>query len=256
MDVICRIISTRIDMTTAATTLPYTIRRSQRARNVRLVVKPAGIELVVPPHVGEAQALQFLRQNRAWAERKLSELQGRANIHLSLARPLLESGSTVPFQGREVPLLVRPGSGRRIRIVRQGEGPFEIEAPPGSPSQTDEQIQAALFAWMKTWLYGEAARIALRQGPSFDLQPRCIRVKRMKTRWGSCGPLNDINLNWLLAFAPASVLEYVVVHELCHIRHRNHSAAFWDLVARHFPEWRRERRWLKTNGGELLRRFT
>ena len=77
----------------------------------------------------------------------------------------------------------------------------------------------------------------------------------MKSRWGSCGPRNDINLNWLLAFAPPAVLEYVVVHELCHIRHRDHSARFWALVAQHLPGWAHERQWLKRQGGELLRRF-
>jgi predicted metal-dependent hydrolase len=78
----------------------------------------------------------------------------------------------------------------------------------------------------------------------------------MKTRWGSCGPRNDININWLLAFAPETVLEYVVVHELCHIRERNHSMAFWSLVAKHLSNYAQERRWLHAHGAGLMHRFS
>lgn len=231
--------------------LPYAIRRSARAKHLRLVVKPAGVELVVPPTMGEAQALEFLHRHRAWAERKIVELRGRV-----VDRPPpqgLTAGSTVPFQGRELPLVIREVSGRRTR-VEYDEG-FVISMPPGSPAQIEQWARSALFTWVKAWLHAEAGRLIAHHAERFGLHPREIRVKRMKSRWGSCGPRNDINLNWLLALAPPTVLEYVVVHELCHIRHRDHSIHFWDLVGCHLPGWMQERQWLKQNGAELLRRF-
>jgi predicted metal-dependent hydrolase len=231
--------------------LPFCLRYSRRAKHLRLVVKPGGIELVVPPAISEAQALAFLHRHRAWAECKLSELRGRV-----VDRPppqSLETGGTVPFRGREVPLVISEVPGRRIRV--DFDECFVISLPSGSPVQTRQRVRAALFAWVKAWLQGEAGRLAALHAERFGLQPRQIRVKQMKSRWGSCGPRNDINLNWLLAFAPPSVLEYVVVHELCHIRHRDHSARFWELVTRHLPGYLQERQWLKRNGAELLRRF-
>ncbi|MGZ8973138.1 M48 family metallopeptidase [Methylomagnum sp.] len=231
--------------------MPYIIRRSPRAKRLRLVVKPAGLELVIPPALDEAKALEFLHRHRDWAAGKLAELRSQA---VESAPPrLLASGDTVPFQGREVPLLIREEPGRRTRI--EFDSQFVITLPPGTPAQVHQRAHAALFAWVKHWLHGEAGLIAARHGQRFGLQPREIRVKQMKSRWGSCGPRNDINLNWLLAFAPPTVLEYVVVHELCHIRHRDHSARFWALVAQHLPGWSHERQWLKRQGGELLRRF-
>ncbi|MGZ8242424.1 M48 family metallopeptidase [Methylomagnum sp.] len=231
--------------------MPYIIRRSPRAKRLRLVVKPAGLELVIPPALDEAKALEFLHRHRDWAAGKLAELRSQA---VESAPPrLLASGDTVPFQGREVPLLIREEPGRRTRI--EFDSQFVITLPPGTPAQVHQRAHAALFAWVKHWLHGEAGLIAARHGQRFGLQPREIRVKQMKSRWGSCGPRNDINLNWLLAFAPPTVLEYVVVHELCHIRHRDHSARFWALVAQHLPGWPHERQWLKRQGGELLRRF-
>lgn len=231
------------------------IRHSQRARRVRLVVRPAGVELVVPPEVTEAQALAFLHQQRAWVERKLQEMQGRVATVKAPPPERLTSGSTVPFQGREVPLSVQRHAGSRVRIARLEDGPFEIALPAASAATEDAQIRAALLAWVKNWMRGEAERQARHHGQASGLLPRGIRIKRMKTRWGSCGPANDINLNWVLAFAPPSVLEYVVVHEICHIRHRNHSRDYWALVSQHLPGWPQERAWLKRHGGALLLRF-
>lgn len=231
--------------------LPYAIRHSPRAKHLRLVVKPQGVELVVPPTMGETQALEFLHRHRVWAERKISELRSRV-----VDRPppqTLQSGSTVPFQGREVPLVISEAPGRRTRI--DFDGRFLISVPAGSPAQSAEWARNALYAWVKAWLHAEAGRLIAQHGGRFGLQPREIRIKQMKTRWGSCGPRSDINLNWLLAFAPPTVLEYVVVHELCHIRYRDHSARFWELVGAHLPDWANERQWLKRNGAELLRRF-
>ncbi|WP_156303040.1 M48 family metallopeptidase, partial [Methylogaea oryzae] len=84
------------------------------------------------------------------------------------------------------------------------------------------------------------------------LHPRSIAVRDQKTRWGSCGPRGDININWRLILAPPPVLEYVVVHELCHLRHRNHAKPFWDLVEDHLPQYREQRRWLKQHGHALM----
>jgi predicted metal-dependent hydrolase len=230
---------------------PVAIRHSRRAKHLRLVVKPQGVELVVPPTLGEAQALEFLHRHRAWAERKIAEL--RCRVVEKPPPQSLRHGATVPFQGREVPLVINEAPGRRTRIDYDGR--FVIALPPGSPAQLEQWARNALFAWVKAWLQGEAGRLIARHAGRFGLHPRDIRVKQMKSRWGSCGPRDDINLNWLLAFAPPTVLEYVVVHELCHIRHRDHSARFWDLVAAHLPGWTEERQWLKRNGAELLRRF-
>jgi predicted metal-dependent hydrolase len=115
--------------------------------------------------------------------------------------------------------------------------------------------ERTVFRWAASWLRDEALAAVQRHADRSSLHPRLIRIKRMRTRWGSCGARNDINLNWLLTFVPPEVLEYVVVHELCHIRHRDHSPRFWNLVADHLPGYARERHWLKMQGGGLIAQF-
>jgi predicted metal-dependent hydrolase len=79
-----------------------------------------------------------------------------------------------------------------------------------------------------------------------------IRIGGQRTLWGSCSPRGTLSFNWRLVLAPAEVLDYVVVHELCHLRVPNHSRRFWELVERHRPNWRRQRDWLRDHGQELM----
>jgi predicted metal-dependent hydrolase len=79
-----------------------------------------------------------------------------------------------------------------------------------------------------------------------------VQIRDQRTRWGSCSARGTLSFNWRLALAPLDVLDYVVVHELCHLREPNHSARFWQLVASRRPGWRRQRDWLTVHGPELL----
>jgi predicted metal-dependent hydrolase len=81
---------------------------------------------------------------------------------------------------------------------------------------------------------------------------RQIRIGSQRTLWGSCSPRGTLSFNWRLVLAPLDVLDYVVVHELCHLRVPNHSRSFWALVERHRPRWREQRAWLREHGPELL----
>lgn len=91
-----------------------------------------------------------------------------------------------------------------------------------------------------------------RHSSRYRLVPRSVKIKTLSSRWGSCGIHDDIHINWVLILAPAHVLEYVVVHELCHLRYRNHSAEFWQLVAEHLPDYQESRQWLKDHGRSLM----
>jgi len=227
------------------------IRRSARAKRLRLVVKPGLIELVAPLGAPESQALAFLHRHRQWAEDKVREMDDRIR-HLEQPAVFM-TGSTLPWQGREIPLVINEDAVARVHVCI--DRAVLISVPKGLGKARADVAKQALFNWVRRWLRGQVERLAERHALRFELHPRRIRVKQMKTRWGSCGPRNDININWLLAFAPESVLEYVVVHELCHIRVRNHSLEFWSLVAQHIPDYRNERQWLRVNGADLMRRI-
>ena len=82
-----------------------------------------------------------------------------------------------------------------------------------------------------------------------------VSIRKQKTRWGSCSGKGNLNFNCLLALMPAGVLDYVVVHELCHRKEMNHSPRFWTLVERQIPDYKEKRKWLKDNGRALIARL-
>jgi predicted metal-dependent hydrolase len=97
-----------------------------------------------------------------------------------------------------------------------------------------------------------ASALARREADRIGVEFRRIRIAGQRTLWGSCSSRGTLSFNWRLALAPPEVLDYVVVHELCHLRVPNHSRRFWALVERHRPHWRRQRQWLREYGPELL----
>ncbi len=94
--------------------------------------------------------------------------------------------------------------------------------------------------------------LAEREAGQLGVAYRRIRIGGQRTLWGSCSPGGTLSFNWRLVLAPAEVLDYVVVHELCHLREPNHSRRFWELVEERRPEWRKQRDWLREHGPELL----
>jgi predicted metal-dependent hydrolase len=94
--------------------------------------------------------------------------------------------------------------------------------------------------------------LAEEEAARFGVAYRRIRIGGQRTLWGSCSPVGTLSFNWRLVLAPAAVLDYVVVHELCHLRVPNHSRRFWALVETRRPDWREQRDWLREHGPELL----
>jgi len=90
------------------------------------------------------------------------------------------------------------------------------------------------------------------EAPELGVEPKRIQIRDQRSRWGSCSTRGTLSFNWRLVLAPFAVLDYVVVHELCHLREPNHSRRFWKLVEQRRPDWRAQREWLDEHGPELL----
>jgi predicted metal-dependent hydrolase len=235
------------------TPLLYSLRRSERAKNTRIVIKPGKIEVVAPPKVSERRIKAFVEAQQDWIRAAVKRIADRVQAVPTLAPAHYADGACIPFQGRQIPLQIKPTAAKTIRIQLYIDTTFIVYLPTGiARQQSSELIRLALIRWMKNQARQQASALIERHARQFGLFPRSLRIKTQKSRWGSCGPQNDINLNWLLMLAPPSALEYVVVHELCHIKHKNHSKDFWLLVAEHFPDYQQQRRWLKQHGAGLM----
>lgn len=236
------------------TNLPfaYQIKRSARATRVRIVVKPGKVEVVIPlKGVSEKRVDQFVHEKRQWIEQTLAKIAQITEPHSSPIPDVYTNDTEILYRGKGYKLSIQPTKLKRLKI--EFTDYFIVHVPEGLPlEQHSEVIKKALLQWLRKQTLVQVQVAVNQHAERKRLFPRSITIKSQKSRWGSCGFQGDININWLLILAPPEVLEYVVVHELCHIQVKNHSRQFWDLVTEHLPDYKQRRRWLKTQGRSLM----
>lgn len=228
----------------------YSIRRSLRATRTRIIVTTSKIEVVAPPQIAERKLHQFVSEKQQWI---ISALAKIASQQPETELPVFYRENVgIMYQGKAYKLTITPSKLKRVKISFAGV--FIAHVPQALlTTEYSDAIKAALTRWMKQQARIQVQQLVNHHADKKQLMPRSVIIKAQKSRWGSCGIHNDININWLLIMAPPEVLEYVVVHELCHIRVRDHSARFWDLVAEHLPNYQHQRHWLKQQGSRLMR---
>jgi predicted metal-dependent hydrolase len=199
---------------------------------------------LVPEGATESQIEAVLHRRRAWILETARHMQQRANAQTRVYQ--FVTGAKIPYRGRMTKLTIEPFDGSLVEVsFRNG---FQIRKPETlSPDSADAVIESALRLWLKRRVRDDAGEFVRRHGERHALKPRGIQIKDQKHMWGSCGQDRQINLNWRLIFAPKPVLEYAVVHEICHLKHRNHEPEFWNLVGRILPDWETRKDWLDKN---------
>jgi predicted metal-dependent hydrolase len=224
---------------------PYVVRRSKRARRLQAVVRGGRVEVVVPRWARERHVESFLREAGPWIRDQAESLRQRVGSVVPLS---CVDGAPVRYHGRTLALRVLPASGQRAPVERSGE---LIVRLPVEQLGDEARVRRALVHGLREAARAAALRHLETYVPRLGARPRGLRIKGQATVWGSCGRSGLINLNWRLIGAPPRVLEYIVVHELCHLRQRNHGPRFWRLVESLMPGYGRHRDWLRDHG-ELL----
>ncbi|SNS33976.1 M48 family metallopeptidase [Antarctobacter heliothermus] len=210
------------------------LRRSARARRLSLRVSrlDGRVTLTLPSAVPEAEGVAFLRAKEDWLRGQLADVTGPVAV---------VPGLRLPVEG--VPHEIRIGPGRR---VRQEAGVLFV---PGS----EEQAAARLKGWLRTRardrLSEASDRYAARLGRGYTR----LTLRDTRSRWGSCTHDGGLMYSWRLILGHPQVLDYVAAHEVAHLAHMNHSAAFWRQVEALYGDWRGPRKWLKEHGTELHR---
>lgn len=224
--------------------IPYVIRSSRRARRLSIRVTHEGVEVVTPLGVPERYPVDLVERKRLWILRKVTELADLVREEPRLSLPdRCVTGTVIPFRGRNMKLIVSEADVPAVEVRYRNA--FLVRKPA---SATESEVREALEHWLEDRLRDDIAALIAVHAPRLGVRPGVIRISRPRTRWGSCGRNDDLRFHALLSAAPGKVLEYVVVHELCHIRQRNHGAAFWRLVEELLPDWRPRRNWLRTRG--------
>src|SRR5688500_17102883 len=231
--------SARLEAVRAPVAVSFRIRRSARARRSRLTITDDGEPLVtLPSRAPERDAAALVARHQVWIARHVARIQARRDARE--ARPPLGAGRAVLYRG--VPhrvVSIAAIDGRRRASVKAANGAIVIVSSPLEPRTTAEMLSA----WMRAEAKRELTERVAARAAEMGIMPTRVTVRDQRTRWGSASRRGTLSFSWRLLMCAPHVLDYVVVHELAHLRVAGHSAAFWRLVDRHFPDSRGARQW-------------
>lgn len=210
-----------------------------RRRSIGMVVGPEGLSVRAPRWVGLGDIELALQAKARWILAKLGE-QGERLARQAAARVDWAEGAELPYLGAPLRLVLGPGL-RGAELLPAAEGQparLRLGLPPGAgPGPWRDAVQAWLMRQARTCFLERLAHFA----PRLGVQPRRLVLSSAATRWGSASADGTIRLNWrLVHFSPAT-LDYVVVHELAHLRHMDHGPGFWEVVRGELPDFDRAR---------------
>jgi predicted metal-dependent hydrolase len=211
----------------------YRVRISSRARRVLLRVTPGkGLEVVIPEGFDEREIPGILLRHQGWIARQLNRFppdQPRSEADFPLPG-LLDLRAI----GLRVGISYGPRSDGVFQLVMKSRQEIEIQGK----SEDRSSIFRLLREWLKFQARPPLARMLAQLSTDTGLRYESFQIRGQKRRWGSYSSRGTISLNWKLLFLPPELVRYLVIHELCHSVHLNHSAAFWKLVERHEPDCR------------------
>ena len=229
------------------TTIQYHVRRSARRRKtVDITVDGTGVQVAVPQDTPDEDVRAIVHRRAPW-------ILAHAPETLLEALPKgFVSGETLPYLGRNVRMVVSVGDVPAPE-VRFDHWRLRITVPRYlSEGNRSGCIRRAVVAWYRRRAEARLATIVERWWPRFGgREPYRLLIRDQRQRWGSCAPDGTLRFNWRLAMLRPDLAEYVVVHELAHLRVRNHSTEFWNLLSRAMPDAQERRRRLREVGKSL-----
>ena len=226
-----------------------TVIRSSRRKTATIKVDLEGVSVRIPADLPLARIEKLVAEKTAWIERKLAEAERKQR---GIAGQLEQSstladGSRIMVQGQLLPLQLIASD--QMKVVQSSDR-LEVYADADLIADK-EQLRALVEQWLYRRAVEELNFCVNVYKQRVGATPSRIQIKDYRARWGSCKPDGSIQLNWRLIHAPMHIMDYVVVHELCHLLEMNHSKHFWSEVERVEPQYKMKRQWLKDNGWQL-----
>jgi predicted metal-dependent hydrolase len=212
--------------------------RTSRRKTASVKVDDGKVSVVVPEKLADSRIEELVNKKSRWIKEKLL-------IHRE-SRPIKPkeyiSGECFTYIGRNYRLKVITGSTSSVKLVG---GRLTATLPDGS--KKPEKVCNALVAWYRYHAEKRLMQKVERYAKIVGVEPVSVGIKSFKSRWGSCSVKGGICFNWKIIIAPNRIVDYVVVHELCHMKQHNHAPAFWKCVERVIPDYLECKEWLKVN---------
>lgn len=214
------------------------VLRTGRKKSASIQLDGELVKVSVPQTLSDKRVRELITQRTPWIKTKLRELSDRPEF-----KPKeYVSGETFPYLGKNYRLKVLQGDDCLVRLKN---GRFI--ATISNSNEPQSLVQELLSEWYRNHAEMRLREKTERLAKIVDVAPRSVAIKTYKSRWGSCSARGDITYNWKIILAPHRIVDYVVIHELCHLIEHNHSNRYWKHVERYVPNWRDCRDWLRKN---------
>lgn len=229
--------------------IEYELKKSRKAKKVSILIKDQTVKVAVPTGFTFDYARNFIELNKDWIIKNLEKQENRNASH---AAKRYMAGDKLLYRGRNYPLQIEQADGSDHYAVFKGSR-IVVYAPR---DLAEDARYHTIKTLVNAWYMGQAEKLLPEQveyyAKQLGVEYKKIRIKDQRTRWGSCSNKGYINLNWRIIMAPNQVTAYVIIHELAHLKHMNHSKEFWDTVQHYLPDYQVWRKWLATNGKDLI----
>jgi predicted metal-dependent hydrolase len=242
------------DVTDGKNSVQYTLSRSKR-KTVGIKLNEKGeVSVSAPLGLSGKQVREIIIKKIPWIVKKQEELKRKYNE--SGEQKKFIDGEAFLYLGKEYTLKIQRGSASENVAFCDNDIVVSITGDTAENENIDEEERAKTIKKILRGFYINRFLEVIKDridnyAPKIGVYPKKVTIREQKTRWGSCSSKGNISLNWKLIMAPSKVIDYVIVHELCHMREMNHSKNFWNIVSEVCPDFKESQKWLKDNGHRM-----
>lgn len=218
-------------------------RKNRKTISIK-VSESCEIIMSAPLYIDDEKVKEIIKDKEEWIAQSLRQMENKRNKNMNFKEGVL-------YLGIRYTLDIHKVKHRTLKIIFDNNT-FNIYIPE---SLLEKEMDVLLKELLTKWYRVQARRVFQERvnyySSKLKVSPNRIAIKDQKSRWGSCSSKGNINLNYRLIMAPIEIIDYVIVHELCHLVHLNHSKEFWALVKEISPNYLKYKEWLKNNGNML-----
>ncbi len=223
--------------------IPIRLIRSKR-RTLELQVRSTGVVMRIPMRCSSASIMEFAQLRHHWLQQKTQLLEQK----LVQAEKQFIDGESFNYLGKAFTLRLRLHDNRKNDF---SNNELSLSVPKKVKNQT-QYVRKKLINWYKENALADVTHTTQIYAQQMELTYNSIKIRDYKARWGSCSAKGELSFNWRIIMAPRPAFDYVIVHELAHLQHFNHSPHFWQLVKHSMPDYLRQKQWFRDNRHELM----
>ena len=222
---------------------PFEIIRTDRVKSASIDVEDNLVKVTIPKNLSDERIETLIKGRTLWIKQKLA-LQASAIV----TKPKeYVDGEAFAYLGRNYRLKCTEGI---VESVKLKSGYLNVTTKKSK--RNSKHLKASIEQWYRTKALGRLIEKTKRYATILKVEPTSINLKDYKAMWGSCSPKGVISYNWIIILAPHKIVDYIVVHELCHLIEPNHSPRYWRQVRSVIPDYKNSKEWLKNNSNTLL----